>query len=270
MNSNIVKYGLSSSQTDKLMDLFCPTKLHIGTDIYGKCAGLKQYLKINGKDTEPLTEIQINADGNNYILPYVLFGFSNSADVSCRDCIYVDNQNNKVYLKINVNCVDLNAIKNYIKVNKVYDTHSTFQFQTNSSLINGVKKYGVSNLYSEHFVTHRQLSTGIYDSGIVGAGNSNIVYIKMKADDENYFYQGERITDITRFREWLSDKNIKIYFERETPVISDITDTHIGQKLLNLQPEKDFSWSINGALAEMNVYCNIDDVIAEIMAMILE
>lgn len=270
MNSNIVKHGLLSSDTKRLHSLFSPSKSFIGTSLQGRCIGIKQYIKIYGNVTQPMQEILINADGNEYVLPYALYGFTNSADISCSDCIYIDDHNEKVYYYKNINYVDLNSIISNIKINKIYDTHSTFQFQTNITTMNGTKKAGVSNLYSDDFVTHRQLSTGIYDSGIVGAGNSHVVYIKMKADDENYFYQGERITDIIQLRGWLNERNVRIFFERETPIITDITDTQIGKALLKLQPQKDFSWSINGALAEMSVYCNINDVLSEIMAMVLE
>ncbi|MBE7045948.1 MAG: hypothetical protein E7396_00885 [Ruminococcaceae bacterium] len=270
MNSNIIKNSLSSSESDKLINLLCPSELYTGVELSGKCIGYKKYLKITGTDPEPEQEVTIDADGEIYNIPFLLFGFTNTAGFKCGDCIYVNNADKKVYYEKNLYEISLNTILKQISINNIYDTHSTFQINTVQALTDNAKKIGISNLYCKDINTLKHSSSSIYTSGIVGTDYSGFIYIKLEANDERYFYNGERITDIQTFRNWAEENDIKILFERANPIVEDITDTYIGRLLLDIKPKKDFVWNISGGTAELCVHCNIDDVLTQIKAMILE
>lgn len=270
MNSNIVKKGISSSEMNNLFNLFCPTETVFGSTFEGQCIGKKKSLTIIGTNPDLAQSIMINADGNEFSIPVSLRGFENSVDVRCGDSIIVDDVNQKVYLYTNVFELKLKDVSSKIGINKIYDTHSTFQLNTQSSMPNDYKKTGVSNLYSKDLITHKKSSPTIYDSGIVGSEINGYVYIKFKADDEKYFYMGERIVTLEQMRSWIIENDFSILYEREKPVITDITHTAEGRSLLNLQPKEEFSWNIYGLYGEMCVYCHVDKALAKVSAMILE
>ena len=270
MNSNIIKRNNTKSDEKILYNLFSPTELYIGNTIHGNCIGYKKYLILKGNNPQYQSPVVLNADGEIISIDLVLKGFENEADCTCGDSLYVDDTKGKVYHYTNVYELELKKFTSYISVNKIYDTHSTFQMYTYAIPGNVEKKKGLSNLYSSAFITHRQSSPSIYDSGIVGAEISGYIYFKMEADDESYFYNGERITDISQFRNWITENDVRILYERSVPLVTDITDTELGKRLLDLCPENNFSWSIEGSLCELCVYRNIDDVLTEIKSMIIE
>lgn len=267
MNSNIIKNKGISSDTRKLYSMFCPTQFYTGESVSGNYNGLRKHLKITACNSDV---ISINSDGTMYQPDINMMGFINSADVMCGDCIFVDDDNQKVYYYNNIYELELKNYISKISINKIYDTHSTFQINTATSVVGDEKKSGVSNLYSDQFITHRKSSPSIYDSGIVGADFSQYIYIKIKSDDERYFYNGERIVDVASFRDWVVLNDVSIFYERENPIITDITDTDAGRMILGITHKNEFEFSVENAVAELCVYRNINDVLSEIKAMIIE
>ncbi len=268
MYSNIISDSAATLSIKALHKYFSPTELTFSPQHMGKSAGYKKYLKITSITPDGGGEKKIIADSREIPIEIYLSGFNNSDSVVYGDYIYVDDANNKVMLCKCINKVNLRDYASSVVLNKIHENHITFQIRINMNNIN--KKPGISNVYSDVMKTHLISSTSISDTGLVGSESSSLLFIKVSANDENYFYNGERITDIDIFRQWLSENDFYIYYEMESCEFTDISNTPTGIKLLSLQPESEYCWTITGAMSELCVYTDIDYQLAKIKSMIIE
>lgn len=268
MYSNIISSGVTNASIKSLQKYFSPTELTFSPALMGKSTGYKKYFKITSTTPDGVGEKKIITDNTEIPVEICLSGFNIAESAVYGDYIYVDDDNNKVMLCKCINKVNLRDYVNKVALNKIHGAHTTFQIIINMNNMN--KKPGISNVYSDVMKTHLISSTSISETGLVGAESSSFLYIKISATDEKFFYNGERITDIDVFREWLSENDFYIYYEMESCECTDISTTQTGISLLRLQPEKEYHWTMSGAVGELCVYTDIDYQLAKIKSMIIE
>lgn len=268
MYSNIVKKRITSEDMRSLSQIFCPTKTYFGSEFSGKSTGYKKYLILSGTEVEPSQPLAVTANSKEYPTGYFAEGYINNGQFRCGDEIFADNISKRVFFRKKVYTVNLRNHLNAIYLNKKYDTHTTFEFDSNS--VGCSKANGLSNLYCTHFDTYVSQLTDNSESCVVGINISGYIYLKFNAQDEKYFLNGKRIETVQEAKEWISLNSPVMCYERKTPEIIDITDTDIGRMLLNLEPQKEFDWKISGGIGELCVYESIDDALNELRTIILQ
>lgn len=250
----------------------------------GDSIGYKKSLKIETLTTSSPTYWDLWYDAieigdsieDMYSISGFGIGFINSQDVKMGDYIYVDDVAGTVKKVQKIGMFDLCQYPTIIS--NATDQTDYIAFQINPGKQPVRKSTGITNIYTDKMPTNRLASSLIKTTGVSGNTDTGIIYIKFNKTDTNYTYNNECITSREQFDGWLSEQgSFNIYFELETPVETDITNTTLGQKLLSLQPQKSYHWTIqNGDTAtnedaqiDLIVYRDINKVISELQALIL-